>query len=162
MICCPSRKELIAFAQFAVAILSLWNYYIIDLFDTPMYDLKLFEHRCVSVALCFASFYYSLGTWLWHSKLSVTRMFSRIHCILVYLTLVSLLCISRSRYIATYGPLIRGVFSHEIFDDEDDRMARSLILIQGIMILSAIIIVVQLNYVFKRLSSMWEKRNRSA
>lgn len=150
-----------------------------------MYDLKLFEHQCVSVALCFASFYYSLGTWLWHSKLSVTRMFSRIHvrkecdskyffyfikvfksnfkfqCILVYLTLVSLLCFSRSRYITTYGPLIRGVFSHEIFDDEDDRMATSLLLIQGIMVLSAIIIVVQLNYVFKRLSSIWEKRNRS-
>lgn len=86
----------------------------------------------------------------------------KFQCILVYLTLVSLLCFSRSRYITTYGPLIRGVFSHEVFDDEDDRMATSLLLIQGIMVLSAIIIVVQLNYVFKRLSSIWEKRNRSA
>ncbi|XP_073829470.1 uncharacterized protein isoform X1 [Musca autumnalis] len=158
---CPSRRELIGFVQIIVAILSLWNYFEIDLFDTPMYDIKLFEHQCVSVTLCFVSLYYALGTWFWASKLPLTRMMARIHCILVYIILVMLLFFTRSRYIATYGPLIRGVFSHEIFDDEDDRMARSLFIIQGIMLLSAIIVVVQFNYVVKRLANLWRKRNHS-
>ncbi|XP_073829471.1 uncharacterized protein isoform X2 [Musca autumnalis] len=76
---CPSRRELIGFVQIIVAILSLWNYFEIDLFDTPMYDIKLFEHQCVSVTLCFVSLYYALGTWFWASKLPLTRMMARIH-----------------------------------------------------------------------------------
>ncbi|XP_013112870.1 uncharacterized protein LOC106091023 [Stomoxys calcitrans] len=157
---CPSRKELLAFAQIGLAILALWNYFEINLFDIPMYDLRLFEHQCVNVAICFASLYYGLGTWLWYSRGSITRTLMRLHSMLVHTTLIILLFVTRSRYLIAYGPFIRGVFTHEIFTDEDERIAFSLILMQCMLLLTGIVVVVQANSFITSIVGMWAKRNR--
>ncbi|XP_075156563.1 uncharacterized protein LOC142229870 [Haematobia irritans] len=155
---CPSRKELLAIAEICQAVLALWNYFEINIYDTPMYDIRIFEHQCVSIAICFASLYYGLGTWFWwYSKMSMTRLINRLHCILVHFVLIVLLFVTRSRYLAEYGPLIRAVFSHEIFDDEDERISFSLILMQGMLLISGIIIVIQGDYFIRRTLEIWHK-----
>lgn len=104
MTICPSRKELLAIAQICLAVLllscvptpttyKLWiifakflfqilaiiNYNTIDLFDTAMYDIRLFEHQCVNVAICYVSLYYAFGTWFWPTNVATTQMMARLH-----------------------------------------------------------------------------------
>lgn len=72
-----------------------------------------------------------------------------------------MLFVTRSRYMMSYGPLIRGVFSHEIFDDEDERMTVSLYLMQGMLLLSGIVVVVQANHLINRIIGIWQKTRQT-